>query len=324
MADSLTDLIHRADLDGLVRHVDATCASRDWEHLVHVRDAARTAVDTGRQLWPIATLANYRLALWAPAHLAVRALDDSARTFMPGPVSEILAQHHMWHELEPHLAPGHDRSLVAHERALRGDEIDDGEPSALDIPVSLCGWEPRYALATYDDDGVHAPPPEPRIETWEVVDASPGERLDDPTVDAFRQMMSPWTAQSNGAAMAAVAEGNAHAAVTAVGITAARLGSVTAPEAVSLLAWAAASGGAMGRRRGAATGRGEAWWLLSVFLGIDEPWPVDADELGALVASLECHVLIDDEAPTAGWGLGLVLVDTDENVSCALVARDGL
>lgn len=324
MADSLNDLVHRADLDGLVRHVDATCAARDWSHLVRVRDDARAAVETGRQLWPIATLANFRLALWAPAHLAVHALDDSARTFMPGPVSEILAQHHSWHDLEPHLPPGHDRSLVAHERALRGDSIDPGEPSVLDIPFPACGWEPSYEFATYDDDGVHAPSPELRVSAWESAEAPTTRTLDDPTVDAFRQMMAPWTAQSNGSATAAVADGGAHEAVGALGLASVRLGSVTTSEAVSVLAWAAASGGARGRRRGTATGRGEAWWLLSVFLGLDDAWPVDPDEFGALVGSLECHVLVNDEAPTAGWGLGLVLVDRDEDVSCALVARDGL
>ena len=85
--DELDALVSRADLDGLVRHVDATCAAREWDHLVRVRDRSRAAVDTGRQLWPIATLANYRLALWAPAELAVRALDDTARTCMPAKVA---------------------------------------------------------------------------------------------------------------------------------------------------------------------------------------------------------------------------------------------
>lgn len=324
MADSLTDLVHRADLDGLVRHVDAVCAARDWEQLVRVRDASRAAVETGRQLWPIATLANYRLALWAPAEIAVRSLDDAARTFMPGPVSEILAQHHTWDDLEPHLAPGHDRSLVAHERALRGDAVDDREPSVLDVPMAPLEWEPRYVVATYDDDGAHESFPEPDVAVWRSVEASPSEPVDDPTTDAFRQMMTPWTAQSNGTARAAVARGDGDAAVGALGLASVRLGTVAASDAMSLLAWAAASGGARGRRRGLATGRGEAWWLVSVFLGVDDEWPVDPDEFGALVASLECHVLIDDEAPTTGWGLGLVLVDRDENVSCALVARDGL
>ena len=103
-ADNLEQLVQRADLDGLVRHVDNTVADRDWDHLVRIRNASRSAVDTGRQLWPIATLANVRLALWAPAEYAVQSLDDHVRTFMPGPVSEILAVHHTWDELAPLLA----------------------------------------------------------------------------------------------------------------------------------------------------------------------------------------------------------------------------
>ncbi len=323
MADSLSALIHRADLDGLVRHVDAVCASRDWEHLLDVRNAARSAVDTGRQLWPIATLANQRLALWAPADLAVRALDDTARTFMPGPVSEILAQHHTWADLSAHLPPGHDRALCAHERALRGDVVASDEPSLLDIPIMPMPWEPRYVVASYDDSGIDAPPPQTDTE-WKLVESIDAQSIDDDTVDAFRQMMSPWTAQSNGSATAAVAEGGAAEALGAVGLASARLGAVAPADAMSHLAWAAASGGAQGRRRGAATGRSEAWWLLSVFLGVDEPWPVDPDEIGSLVQSLECSMLVNDEAPTIGWGLGLVLVDREENLACALVARDWL
>ena len=324
MADSLDELIHRADLDALVRHVDDTCASRDWRHLLRVRDAARAAVETGRQLWPIATLANYRLALWAPAEEAVHALDDSARTFMPGPVSEILAQHHTWAELSPLLPPGHDRALVAYERALRGDEIDASEPSLLDIPIAPLTWEPSYSLATYDDDGVHAPPPDVVSAPWRTLHGIAGIPLSDPTVDAFRQMMTPWTAQSNGWASAAVTEGGADEALGAIGVDTARLTDITPAGALAHLAWAAADGGARGRRRGAASGRGEAWWLLAVFLGVEDPWPIDPGDMGDLVSNLECCLFENDEAPTAGWGLGLVLVDRDEGLACALVARDGL
>ena len=72
MAEELESLIRRADLDELVRFVDSTCHARDWELLVRIRNEARSAVSTGRQLWPIATFANYRLALWSPAEYAVR------------------------------------------------------------------------------------------------------------------------------------------------------------------------------------------------------------------------------------------------------------
>ena len=64
--DDLDDLIHAADLDGLVRMIDDRCSTGDWDGLLRVRDQARSAVKTGRQLWPAATLAEYRLALLAP------------------------------------------------------------------------------------------------------------------------------------------------------------------------------------------------------------------------------------------------------------------
>ena len=322
MSDVLDELIHRADLDQLVRHVDSTCSARDWEHLVTVRDRARSAVSTGRQLWPIATLANYRLALWAPAHLAVRALDDTARTFMPGPVSEILAVHHSWHDLESHLPHGHDRSLVAYERALRGDAIDDHEPRALDIPFAPAPWEPPYALATYTDDGVDFPAPTFSRPTGALV-STPSEPMDDPeTLQAFRRLVEPWTAQSNGTATAAVVEGSVANALGALGIDSARTVTLTPADGVALLAWAAASGGAHGKRRGAATGRAEAWWFLAVFTGLADGWPGDGNELGEVVSALEFTAWENDEAPTGGWGLHLVIGDPDEGLSIALSASD--
>ena len=326
MSDTLETLIHRADLDDLVRHVDATCAARDWDHLVRVRDKARAAVDTGRQLWPIATLANHRLALHAPAAIAVRALDETARAFMPGPVSEILAVHHEWHDLAAHLPPGHDRALVAHERSLRGDTVTDAEDRhVLDIPVVVQSWEPAYARATYDDNGLQAPPPQVSapFTTW-TAPSRRVESLDDETIPAFRQMMSPWTAGSNGTARAVVVHGDANVALAALGLESVRTAEITPADALAHLAWAAASGGAHGRRRGAATGRSEAWWLLAVFTGMDDPWPTDPDVFGEVVTALECHAITDDKAPTVGWGLGLVLVDRDEGFSVALWARDAV
>lgn len=322
MSDHLTELIHRADLDELVRHVDATCAARDWEHLVSVRDMARAAVSTGRQLWPIATLANYRLALWAPAPLAVRALEDTARTFMPGPVSEILAVHHSWHDLEPHLDQGHDRSLVAYERALRGDPIADDEPRALDIPFANEPWEPDYALASYSDDGVDFPAP-PVSRASHDIDAIPCDATDDPeTVQAFRRLVEPWTAQSNGTAEAVVVEGTAGHALGAIGAINPRGIGMTPAQGIAWLAWAGASGGAHGKRRGAATGRADTWWFLAMFTGLADEWPCPGRDLGEVVESLEFTAWEDDKAPTTGWGLGLVIGDPDEGLSIALRATD--
>jgi hypothetical protein len=321
VATSLDDLIRSADLDGLVRHVDDTCASREWDHLVRIRNEARSAVNTGRQLWPIATLANYRLALWAPAEFAVRALDDTARTFMPGPVSEIIAVHHRWEDLDEHLAPGHDRSLVAYERALRGDEVDEGEVAVLDVPINPQWWEPQYSLAIYTDDGLQ----------FDVVDTAPtnviltaadASGISDNTVDVFRRMMEPWTAQSNGTAQAAVVEGGIEEALGALGLVSAGITEVSPGEALQLLAWAASSGGAHGKRRGAATGRSEAWWLLATFTGLDEDWPCDAEELGEVIESLNFTVFRNEEAPTTGWGLHIIIEDPEEGLTVALSATD--
>jgi hypothetical protein len=321
VATSLDDLIRSADLDGLVRHVDDTCASREWDHLVRIRNEARSAVNTGRQLWPIATLANYRLALWAPAEFAVRALDDTARTFMPGPVSEILAVHHSWEDMNEHLAPGHDRSLVAYERALRGDEIDENEPAVLDLAINPQWWEPLYSLAIYTDDGVQFDSVDTAA-TNVILTAAHAEAISDNTVDVFRRMMEPWTAQSNGTAHAAVVEGGVEEALGALGLSSAGITDITHLEALQLLGWAASSGGAHGKRRGAATGRSEAWWLLATFTGLDEDWPCDAEELGEVIETLNFSVFRNEEVPTTGWGLNMIIEDPEEGLTVALSATD--
>ncbi|MEY2523101.1 MAG: hypothetical protein QOJ66_1666, partial [Ilumatobacteraceae bacterium] len=52
MADRVSevdDLVHRADLDGLVRLVDKLCTNADWPALLELRNISRAAVTTGRQ-----------------------------------------------------------------------------------------------------------------------------------------------------------------------------------------------------------------------------------------------------------------------------------
>ena len=324
MNEELDQLIRRADLDELVRHVDATCSARDWDHLVDIRDAARSAVSTGRQLWPIATLANYRLALWAPAELAVRALDDTARTFMPGPVSEIIAVYHRWEDLDEHLADGHDRSLVAHERALRGDTINEYETSVLDLPFELQPWEPHYELASYNDDGVDFPAPELPTPN-EHVNTESAEPINDPdTVTAFRRLVEAWTSQSNGFAHIATVEGNLEQVLGALNLNNPRIARITAQEALAQLAWAGASGGAHGKRRGTATGRSDAWWFLATFTGLADDWPCDVDDLGDVIESLDYYAFTHNDAPLTGWNLSLAIVDPDEGLAVAMHAHDQL
>jgi hypothetical protein len=322
MATSLDELIQRADLDGLVRHVDDACSARDWEHVLRIRNEARAALKTGRQLWPIATLANYRLALWAPAELAVRALDDTARTFMPGPVSEILAVHHTWEQLEPHLSVDHDRSLVAYERALRHDVIPPSEDHALEIPFALTEWEPEYATATYNDDGVVDDMPALNAR-WHPVDTRGADVLDDNTVHAFTRMMEPWTAHSNGSARAVVVEGELEDALGALELSHAQFSELTPHTALQWLTWAASSGGAHGKRRGVATGRSEALWLLATFTGLDDTWPRSFAELGDVITNqLEFFAFTANKHSAQGWWLQLAVVDPNEGLTAAFIARD--
>ena len=72
---SLTEIVEQGDLDQLVRTVDQLCATRDWDGLVELRDRCRWALERGKQLWPAASLAEYRLALEAPGQCAALAVN---------------------------------------------------------------------------------------------------------------------------------------------------------------------------------------------------------------------------------------------------------
>lgn len=320
ISESWQQLVDRVDLDGLIRLIDHTVSDRDWTRLVRIRDACTSAVKTGRQVWPIATLANYRLALWAPAEFACRALDDSLRTFMPGPISEILAVHHSWGDLAQHLETSPDRSLVAHERALRGDIIDSNEFTTLDMPFAPQSWEPSYDLPTYTDNGGQfAPPPVPPTTT---VSTTSSETIDDPdTTIAFRLLVEPWTAASNGRADIAIVEGDGLAALGALGMNDARRCEIESSLALRWLVWAASSGGAHGRRRGRANGRSLTWWFLHQFLDLGDAWPTNPDQLGERITDLSFH-LWDTNEPTTGWSLQLTIEDSMTGLSCALFVRD--
>lgn len=325
--DELDELVARADLDGLVRLVDARCEHRDWAGLLRVRDRSRLAVRTGRQLWPAATLAEYRLALVAPADWAARVLDEGSGRFAPGPLTEVVAQHHTWAELAPHLPAGPRSSLVAHERVLRGEALtaDDvaGSPNALELPYALAAWEPTYPLAEYTDVGGTFPSPllPPSSELVAVAPRHGGERIvDDELETAVRQLLEPWTTSSNGHAELVVVEGDLADALGALGLPArARAAELEPRDALAWLGWAGASGGAHGRRRGAAVGRFGAWWTLAALGGLD--WPVPADELAALAHELRWWWW-DASEPRLGWELQLAVTDPVEGLAVAISARD--
>ena len=319
----IDDLVHRADLDGLVRLVDKFCASADWAELSDLRNRCRTAVATGRQLWPAATLAEYRLALWAPAEWAATVLDEESGRFTIGPLTEVVAQEHRFDDLRARLPSGPRLGFIAHECALRGQSIPDDVPNPLDIPFELRSWEPAYGVAEYSDEGVVAPaPPLPGSSAFVTTSSDGGERIDDPDVQlAVRQLIEPWTASSNGRAEIVTVEGSPGDAVAALGVADAQLARIEPATAMAWLAWAGATGGAHGRRRGAAIGRFGAWWLLAALADLADAWPVEPDDLGQASAGLEWYWW-DGRESRLGWELQLAIADPAEGYAWAISAHD--
>lgn len=328
--EALDALIHAVDLDGLVRLIDDRTSSRDWGGLLRTRDRCRAAArDTGRQLWPAATLAEYRLALVAPAEWAATVLDGESGRFTIGPLSEVAAQHHTWAELAPHLDPVPVALYVAHERAIRGESLDPATladlPPVLDIPVELQAWEPAYPLSTYTDTGAEHPEPPASALGAPIdlpVDAVPAEPIDDPSTElAVRHLVEPWTTASTGRAECVCVEGDHLGAIGALGVRRARTAEIAADEALALVAWAGASGGAQGRRRGMANGRFSMWWLLGALGDLHDHWPPTPGDVQLLLSELRWYRW-DALEPAGGWRLQLAVEDVAEGIAWAINATD--
>lgn len=325
--ERLDGLIHAVDLDGLVRLIDDRCSDRDWAGLLRVRDRCAAATrETGRQLWPAATLAEYRLALLAPPEWAATVLDGEAGRFTIGPLSEVAAVHHAWADLAPHLAPIPVALFVAHERGLRGEEIDasttDPLPPVLDIPVMPRPWEPAYPLSTYGDAGAEHPEPARTGSLTSVEATHDGTELDDDGVElAVRQTVEAWTATSTGRAEVVCVEGTHLDALGALGVRSARIAEIPTREALAWIAWAGASGGAHGRRRGMAIGRFSMWWLLGALGDLHDDWPPSDHDIDELLAELRWYRW-DAHEPEGGWRLQLVVENESEGVAWAINAAD--
>ena len=91
------------------------------------------------------------------------------------------------------------------------------------------------------------------------------------------------------------------------------------PSAVAWMAWAGASGGAYGRRRGTPAGRFTAWWAAAALAGLD--WPPEPSRLGEALAGLR-WVLWEPSAEAAGWRLHLAVEDRAEGIAWAVAATD--
>jgi hypothetical protein len=324
---TLDELIELGDLDQLVREIDRLCERRDWAGLVRLRDRSRAAVSRGKQLWPAASLAEYRLALEAPGRFAAAALAEGAGRFALGPLPEVAASTHSWSELAPHLDGGPLAAAVAHERVVRGEDLvaDARVPRGVfdPLPLALLPWEPAaYPVATYAADGLDAPRPAlPATSPVELPAAAASRLPSDLGTQALTQLVDAWVNASNGRGSAVVVTGSAVEAVAALDVPAPRMAQLTPAEALALMAWTAASGGAHARRRGMAAGRFDAWWAAAAVAGLGDDWT--SDELGRAVGELRWYVW-DAGGPDTGWWFRLAVDDQLEGLAWAVSAADAV
>jgi hypothetical protein len=323
----LVELVEAADLNELLRAVDGLCASRSWDDLVDLAELCEEAVERGKQLWPIAQHIDYRIALEGPGDYAASVLHPEVGRFAAGPLTEVAASTHDWASLAPHVESPQVAAYVAQERVLRGERLtDDGRAHAhaevLELPLELCDFEPTYALATFAPHHVEVAEPWDARAPLEESVATAGERLDEPElISSLLDLVQPWTSESNGAADAVVVEGGAEQAIAALSFGSVRTGPLRVDEALQRMAWAAASGGAHGRRRGAALGRFMAWYTTALLA--DVSWPAAPEDLGAAARSLRWLRWEEDDI-ASGWILRLAIEDPDNGWAAAIAASDYL
>ena len=320
--EAVGEAIARGDLDRLVRLVGDLCAAADWEGVVLLRDRSRAALERGLQLWPAAEYAEYRLALEAPGPFAGPVVVEGAGRFALGPLWEVAASTHSWEELAPHLPPGPARLLAAHERALRGEDlaaVPGIDPGGPELPLVLQAWEPRYPVAVFHAEKADFPGPA-RPDLRPLALPAPGPAVeDDETAEALAGLARPWAEQSNGKVEVALVEGTAAAAIAALRPSGVVAAPVDGAWALAAMAWAGASGGAYGRRRGAAAGRAAAWWAVAALADLD--WPPAPERLGKALAAVPWLAWEPPEF-ALGWGLHLAGEIPGEGLGFAVAASD--
>jgi len=314
-----------------------------------LREACLAATEeTGRQLWGPARYAAYRTALDAPAATAAAMLEPGVVRFGLGPLTEVIAQNHTFDELAPHLDAS-QLPVVAQERVLRGEDLRD-DPRAHgesdDPPLVLQPFEPDYILPEYRAserlDGAVPDPAEDPDADWHAVDCAgrvgpsgesaagrPAVPSAGALVRALEDVVAPWAAQSGGELRVQAVRGSAQDACCAVldGRTHdVRGGAIGVTTLLRLLAFAAASGGVHGRRRGGAAGRSLAWWVVRCATGLDRIAWLDVEELEFRLEDLERYAFRVPEE--ASWRLEIALASSaqrhsnESSVAAATAAQE--
>jgi hypothetical protein len=327
VAADLNALIERSDLDGLVAAVDRLCADEAWDGLVSLGERCRAALERGRQLWPVASHIDYRLALQAPAKWAASVLLAGRGRFALGPLPEVAAARHRWAELADSMPAdaGPLAAVCAHERVVRGDDVStvgDVDASVLETSLHLESWEGPYALADYHAHRAEFPFPQlppPKTRLTLARDPRPSDETEGRR--ALIDLAGAWTTESDGRAETTAVHGDVADALSGLGMRDARVAELDPSEALALMAWTAASGGAHGRRRGMASGRFAAWWTVAAIGGISEDWPLPPEAIGETAAELRWYRW-DAGEPDTGWACRLAVEDPAEGLAWALAATD--
>ena len=203
------------DLDGLTALIDRWGFDDCWPLIVDLRDRCRAALNRGKQLWPAAAYAEYRLALDAPPSFAAAVLGSSADRFTLGPFAEVIASTHRFSALRDYLPQTPEAGMVAHECALRGERFNqDDVPFAdvLSVPLHLADWEPEYELASYEPSkATFASPPVPlTLDSLSATRKRNSKAIDDPeTLRCLRDLVGAWISGSNGRVDTIAVRGNA-------------------------------------------------------------------------------------------------------------------
>jgi len=357
LSPTSSELVDRGDLDDLTRHVNRLVAEGSWAELSALRDVCRSALERGKQLWAVSAHIEYRLCLQAPGDWAARMLETGSGRFALGPLGEVAASAHAWKDLAPFLSSTPQAAMFAHERVLRGEDLSSDPsarelPEVLDLPFRLEPWEPRYALAEYQADRAQFPmppmptmlplrgprPPGPGPRTVPPASArlgvhgslagheppTPAYRQSDDVCTALEELVGAWTAGSNGRAVAGGVDGSAVQAICALGARPSELVALHPATALAAMAWAAASGGARGRRPGGAAGRFAAWWVVVAAAGLAASFPLAAEQVGRALAGQRWFAWGSGE-PATGWALRLAVEARDgplEGRAWALAATD--
>jgi hypothetical protein len=307
---TLDELVGRADLDGLLRHIETLCTDADWAELLRLRDRCRAADATGRQLWPAAAHAEYRLALQADPAFAAPIAEEAQGRFAIGPLTEVVASTHDWASLAPHLSRGPTRALIAYERVLRGEDLRRDrsiDRTVFDLPLRIEPWEPAYPVAGYEPwRGIFTPPRPTRDLRPVALPFEDPQLVADPmTTEALAELTRPWTEDSNGRGDAAAVMGDALDAIAALGVPQARVGRIGADHALEIMA----------------AGRFNAWWTVAALLELTDDWPVEPDELGLALERLAFFAWDTDEVDV-GWSFRLAVVDVERGLAWAAMAND--